>query len=123
MHDIEHIQVVTGYYSVDVPKNELTALGDALQRAIGDAELKALSRAPEVFLQELPQSFDAVSYSDENSEVRAGDWILVADAEGIFWQFRILPPDPPQIGLMFIARLVRSEDGWTVPSLSFKRLR
>lgn len=123
MQERETIRIPTGDRTLAVARGELPALGAALRSALADPRRIGESGAPVALVRDLPRSFDEVSYSEETGEVRAGNWILAGDAEGLFWQNRIAPPAPPRIGLMLMARLVRTESGWTVPRLVFKRLR
>jgi hypothetical protein len=120
----ERVRLYGKEISSHLTRNELPALSRALRKAIEDPKLVRESRAPPVYAQRLPSSiFRDVSYDEEREEVRVGEWILVEDADGLFWQYRLLPPNPPQIGLMFVARLVHPKEGWSVPKLDFIRIR
>lgn len=123
MQDSEQIQIVSGEHVATVLKSELPVIGEALERAIKDPKLLARSGAPQPLLARLQNSVGEASYSEDEATVRAGNWILVADADGLFWQNRLSPPSPPQIGLMFVARLVASKEGWSVPAIVFQRIR
>jgi hypothetical protein len=122
MEDSEQLRVVSGSHSANLSKSDLRAIGVALQQAIEDPEKLNKSGAPKEIIALLHGSFSEPRYSENNLSVRAGEWLLVVDEESLFWQNRIAPPKPPQIGLMFIARLLHSKAGWTVPRLSFQRI-
>lgn len=107
---------------VSVTFAEAQAMAQALRHALNDPQLLRQSKAPKELLQDLPASVGAAEFS-RGGQLRAGNWLAVAAATGLYWEYRMSLPAPPRLGLAFRAPLVRETDGWRVRALQFLRIR
>jgi hypothetical protein len=105
-----------------VALDDARAMAAALARAVNDPDLLRGSKAPVELLKDLPRSLGEAEITS-GGQLRAGDWLATSTAAGPRWEYRLSPPDPPRIGLMFRAPLVRDPEGWKVPAIEFIRLR
>ena len=123
MQNFETILVQTGEYEVRLPAHELAELEEALRKAVADTKALRESRVPELYIPVLAESVAEAGVSAGDEQIRAGEWTLVTDGEGLAWQNRPLLPEGGGMGVMFEAPLEKGPKGWVVPRIVFKRLR
>ncbi len=123
VQEYETVLVQTGEYAVSLPAQELPELEAALRKAVADTKAPRESRVPEPYIPVLAESVAEAGVSAGDGQIRAGEWMLVTDGEGLAWQNRPLLPEGGGMGVMFEAPLEKGPTGWVVPQIVFKRLR
>lgn len=123
MAEAETIVIISGPHSAHLTGSDLALLAEALRRVLLDPQQVSRAGVPAPLAADLPASLGDPTWFQENAEVRAGPWLLVATADGLEWQYRIVAPASPRVGLMLSAPARQTEAGWVVERLRFMRLR
>jgi len=123
MQKYKTLLVQTGEYAVHLPAQELPELEEALRKAVADTNKLRESQVPEQYIPLLVESVAEAGVSEGDGQIRAGEWTLVTNGEGLAWHNRPLLPEGGGMGVMFEAQLEKGRKGWVIPQIVFKRLR